>query len=109
MINQTDLLSSMKLTRINSYSPEPVSADVSYDAFVSAGHKAEIMIWLAAYNLSPISKTDTTLHTENEIPGWDLFVGTTAQIRVLAKNARRYRACEWVQCEVYHLSIHTLE
>ncbi|KAF6226068.1 hypothetical protein HO133_008932 [Letharia lupina] len=48
-----------------SYSPDPVSADVSYDAFIStgscgAGHKAEIMTWLAAYDPTPITKTDAS-------------------------------------------------
>lgn len=68
---------------MNSYSPDPVSADVSYDAFISVGscgaaHKAEIMIWLAAYDLTPISKTGATPYKTNAIPGWNLFVGTNA-------------------------------
>lgn len=74
---------------MNSYSPDPANADVSYDAFVStgscgAGHKAEIMIWLAAYDLTPISKTGATPHTLNAIPGWNLFIGTNSQTGVPA-------------------------
>ncbi|CAF9937486.1 MAG: hypothetical protein ALECFALPRED_007273 [Alectoria fallacina] len=81
--------SSRSLTRMNSYSPDPANADVSYDAFVStgscgAGHKAEIMIWLAAYDLTPISKTGATPHTLNAIPGWNLFIGTNSQTGVPA-------------------------
>lgn len=77
----------IKSNKNNSYSPDPVSADVSYDAFISTGscgaeHKAEIMIWLAAYDLTPISNTGATPHTKNAIPGWDLFVGTNAQTNV---------------------------
>ena len=40
------------------------------------------MIWLATYNLTPITDTGATPHTENAIPGWDLFVGTNAQTGV---------------------------
>ena len=74
---------------MNSYSPDPVNADVSYDAFIStgscgAGHKAEIMIWLAAYDLTPISKTGPTPYKLNAIPGWNLFVGTNSQTGVPA-------------------------
>lgn len=77
----------IKSNKNNSYSPDPVSADVSYDAFISTGscgaeHKAEIMIWLAAYDLTPISNTGSIPHTKNAIPGWDLFVGTNAQTNV---------------------------
>lgn len=89
MTNLSKLFSCQDLTRVNSYSPDPTSADVSYDAFISTSscggpHKAEIMIWLAAYDLTPISKTGTTPHTRNAIPGWDLFVGTNAQTNVPA-------------------------
>lgn len=47
---------------MSSYNPDPVSADVSYDAFIATGaaHKAAIMIWLAAYDLTPISKSGAT-------------------------------------------------
>ena len=74
---------------MNSYSPDPVSADVSYDAFISDGscgaaHKAEIMVWLAAYDLNPISKTGATPYKTNAIPGWNLFVGTNAKTGVPA-------------------------
>ena len=83
------LISRKCLTSINSYSPDPTSADVSYDAFVSdgsctAGHKAEVMIWLAAYNLQPISNTGATPYKTSAIPGWDLYVGTNSQTGVPA-------------------------
>ena len=42
------------------------------------------MIWLAAYDLTPITKTGATPYTKNAIPGWDLFVGTNAQTNVPA-------------------------
>lgn len=72
-----------------SYSPDPVSADVSYDAFIStgscgAGHKAEIMTWLAAYDPTPITKTGASPYKTNAIPGWNLFVGTNKQTNVPA-------------------------
>ena len=67
----------------NSYSPDSITVDVSYDAFITgscgAEYKAEIMIWLAAYCLTPIMGTGVTPYTKNEIPGRDLFVGTNAQ------------------------------
>lgn len=74
---------------MNSYSPDPASADVSYDAFISDGscgaaHKAEIMIWLAAYDLTPISKTGAIPYKMDAIPGWNLFVGTNSQTGVPA-------------------------
>ena len=42
------------------------------------------MIWLAAYNLQPISDTGATPHTNNAISGWDLYVGTNSQTGVPA-------------------------
>lgn len=42
------------------------------------------MIWLAAYDLTPITKTGATPYTTNAITGWDLFVGTNAQKNVPA-------------------------
>ena len=73
----------------NSYNTPPANADVSYDAFIadnscSDAHKAEIMIWLAAYDLQPISDSGATPHTNNAISGWDLYVGTNAQTGVPA-------------------------
>ena len=42
------------------------------------------MIWLAAYNLQPISDSGATPHTSNAISGWDLYVGTNSQTGVPA-------------------------
>ena len=42
------------------------------------------MIWLAAYDLTPITKTGATPYTKNAVPGWDLFVGTNSQTGVPA-------------------------
>ena len=42
------------------------------------------MIWLAAYDLTPITTTGTTPYTTNAISGWDLFVGTNTQTQVPA-------------------------
>ena len=72
------------LTIRNSYGPEPVSADVSYDAFISDGscgavHKTEIMVWLAAFDLTPNSSTGATPYKTDAIPGWNLLFGTNSQ------------------------------
>ncbi len=42
------------------------------------------MIWLAAYDLTPISKTGSTPYKTNAISGWNLFVGTNSQTGVPA-------------------------
>ena len=42
------------------------------------------MIWLAAYDLTPISKFYATPYKTNAIPGWNLFVGTNAKTGVPA-------------------------
>ena len=42
------------------------------------------MIWLAAYNLQPISNSGATPHTNNAVSGWNLYVGTNGQTGVPA-------------------------
>ena len=42
------------------------------------------MIWLAAYNLQPISNSGATPYTNNAVSGWNLYVGTNGQTGVPA-------------------------